>query len=253
VVETAASATPTPTTTTPTPTTPGTEATAPADQAPPLPTYSTQLAPAATLHYELRRNALVGQATLHWQPTDSGYQVSLQGRIGGLPAVEGVSQGGFDAAGIAPLRYSESRRGRELRAANFQRGAGRITYSGPAVEHPLVPGAQDRLSWLVQLGAVLQANPALAQPGAQVAMLVAGSRGDALPWTFAVQGMEAVTLPDDSVVQALHLHRAPQRPYDNHVDVWLDPSRHHLPVRLRLQLRATGEGTDYRLQRLELP
>lgn len=218
----------------------------------PLPTYTTQLPPAATLHFQLRRKAGVGQATLQWGPTDQGYRISLQGQVAGLPGVDWVSQGEIDEAGIAPLRYSESRRGREQRAANFQRGLQRITYSGPAVEHALVPGAQDRLSWLLQLGAVLSANPALAQEGAQVVMLVVGSRGDALAWTFEVQGMDTVQLPDGSVVQAVHVHRAPQRPYDTHADVWLDPARHHLPVRLHLQVRATGEGTDYLLQGLEL-
>ncbi len=84
-------------------------------------------------------------------------------------------------------------------------------------------------------------------------MLVVGSRGDAEAWTFAVLGMEAVELPDGSVAQALHLHRTPQRPYDTHADVWLDPARHHLPLRLWLHVRATGEGTDYLLERLELP
>ena len=233
----------------------GTQAEAPATSAgaTPLPVYTTQLAPAATLHYQLRRKAFSGQATLQWQPAANGYQISLQGQALGMPTAGWVSQGEFDSAGIAPARYSESRRGREQRAANFQRGLGRITYSGPAVAHALVPGAQDRLSWLLQLGAVLAANPALAQNGAQVAMLVVGSRGDATAWTFEVQGMEAVRLPDGSEVQALHLHRAPQRPYDTHADVWLDPARHHLPVRLHLQVRATGEGTDYLLERLDLP
>ena len=37
----------------------------------------------------------------------------------------------------------------------IQREAGRITFSGPQVEYPLLPGAQDRISWLLQLAAVL--------------------------------------------------------------------------------------------------
>lgn len=219
----------------------------------PLPVYTTRLPPAATLQYQLRRGALAGQATLQWQPAGTGYQIHLQGQALGKPLVEWASQGEFDDAGIAPVRYSESRRGRELRAANFERGAGRISYSGPAVEHALVPGAQDRLSWLFQLGAVLAANPGLAAADAEVAMWVVGSRGDAQTWTFTVLGMEAVDLPDGSAVPALHLHRAPTRPYDTHADVWLDPARHHLPVRLHLRVHATGEGTQYLLERLDLP
>ena len=40
---------------------------------------------------------------------------------------------------------------------------------------------------------------------------------------------------------------------DTRADVWLDPARHHLPVRVWLRARATGEGADYLLERLELP
>ena len=218
-----------------------------------VPVYTTQPAPAATLHYTLQRGSLRGQARLQWQPAGDTYRISLHGPAAGAPAAAWVSEGGFDAAGIAPTRYTESRRGRELRATNFQREAGRITYSGPSVQHPLLPGAQDRLSWMLHLGAVLAANPSLALPGAEVAMWVVGSRGDAEVWSFAVLGTQALALPGGDTVQALHLLRAPKRPYDTQAEVWLDPARHHLPVRVWLRARATGEGADYLLERLELP
>ena len=135
-----------------------------------VPVYATRLPPPATLQFEMRRGIAVGQAQLEWQPgaDQDHYRLTLQGSAVGAPAISWASQGGFDAAGVAPLRYTESRRGREVRAANFQRDSGRITYSGPAIEHPLVAGAQDRLSWMLQLAAVLAANPALAEPDAQV-------------------------------------------------------------------------------------
>ena len=69
----------------------------------------------------------------------------------------------IDADGVAPLRHADRRRARELRAANFQREA--------AAHHLLrarrsntrwPPGAQDRLSWMIQLPAIVAADPALA-------------------------------------------------------------------------------------------
>jgi hypothetical protein len=51
----------------------------------------------------------------------------------------------------------------------------------------------------------------------------------------------------------VHLHRDAHRPYDTRVDVWLDPARHHLPVRLRVQNRAEMEPTDFLLQTLTSP
>ena len=47
---------------------------------------------------------------------------------------------------------------------------------------------------------------------------------------------------------AVHLQRQPRRPYDTQADIWLDPVQHHLPVRLHLRVRATGEGSVLELQ-----
>jgi Protein of unknown function (DUF3108) len=210
-----------------------------------VPVYSTRPPSAALLRYEMRSGPFTAAATLTWRPTADSYTLELQGRA--PPPIEWASRGGFDAAGIAPLRHTESRRGREVRAVNFQRDSGRITFSGPAVEHPLVPGAQDRLSWIVQLAAILNANPQLTQPQAQVSMWVAGSRGDAEVWTFTVVAAVALDLPAGPVPAALHLIREPRRPYDTQAQVWLDPARDHLPVQLLLRVRATGEGTQFSL------
>jgi Protein of unknown function (DUF3108) len=214
----------------------------PGEAAPPV--YATRAPGAATLRYEARRNQRSGQAELVWQPEADGYRLQLHGAGLGMGL---ASAGGFDGAGLAPLRHTEIRRGRELRAANFQRDSGRITYSGPAIEHPLLPGAQDRLSWLVQLAAVLNADAALAEPGTQLRMVVAGARGDAEVWLFTVQPPSDLDLPAGRVVGAVHLLREPRRAYDTEVQVWLDPAREHLPVQLWLRLRATGEGTELRL------
>ena len=218
-----------------------------------LPVYATRLPAPATLQYEWRRGGGRSRAELQWRPDDGRYQLALRGQAPGAPPIGWSSQGGFDAAGIAPERYAESRRGREMRAANFQREAGRITFSGPAVEYPLLPGAQDRLSWMIQLAAVLAANPALAVVDAQVSMWVVGTRGDADAWTFTVIAIEDIELPAGLVRGAVHLRREPHRPYDTRVETWLDPARQHLPVRTRLQVRATGEGSEFLLVEMLAP
>lgn len=207
------------------------------------PIYTTQLPPPARLHYTLRRGGVTGTTQLDWAPDDGRYRLSLQGHLLAAPQAAWISQGLLDAAGVAPERYTENRRGRELRAANFQREAGRISFSGPRHELTLAPGAQDRLSWMIQLGAVLAANPDLTQAGAEIRVFVVGTRGDGEIWLFTVQGREALDLPGGRVEGAVHLYREPRRPYDTHADIWLDPARHYLPVRLHLRVRATGEGT----------
>jgi hypothetical protein len=222
-------------------------AAAPRAAAPPAaasapPTYRTRIPPSAVLRYDLRRGALGGEGELRWQHDDGRYELQLQGSVLGLSLLSQSSRGGFDAAGLAPERFLDRRRGREQRAANFQRERGLITYSGDAAQHPLLAGAQDRLSWMVQLAAIVDADPARWQPGTQVEMAVTGSRGDSDVWTFTVSGREAVELAGGRPIEALALAREPRKPHDTSVQVWLDPARHHLPVRLRLSNGRDGDA-----------
>ena len=199
-----------------------------------LPVYATRLPPAARLHYRLQRGEAVGAAQLQWQHDADGYLLRLDTAWPGQSAAGSASRGQIDAEGVAPLRHAELRRMREVRAANFQREAGRITFSGPQLAYALPPGAQDRLSWMIQLPGIVEADAALARAGASVTLFVVGTRGDAEPWRFEVLGAEPLVLPAGEVPQALRLKREPTRPYDTRVEVWLDPARQHLPVRVLL-------------------
>lgn len=198
-----------------------------------LPQYRTQIPPAMTLHYHMHRGALRGAGELTWRPGAKDYVARLEGRIAGFSILTWVSQGGFDAAGLAPVRYTDKRRGKSELAANFQRGAGKINFSGPATEYPLLPGSQDRMSWMIQIAAIASADPKRLATGARLAMYVVGARGDAEVWAFKVQGVEDVAT-GDSPVQAIKLVREPRKPQDTRVEVWLAPSLHYLPVRARL-------------------
>jgi len=224
----------------------------------PPPVYRTQPAPPATLFFELKRGLVVGQAVLQWRP-DSGnasYALTLQAQAFGMQVAAWNSSGRFDAAGLAPERYAELRRGREVRATNFQRAAQKISFSAQSNEFELTPGAQDRSSWMLQLGAVLQANPELALPGALVTLVVAGTRGAPEPWVFTVVDRAGLTLTagDSPITLAtVQLLREPRRPYDTRVRVWLDPARHHLPVKVQMLVHATGEGQEFELRRMSLP
>jgi len=211
---------------------PSGEAPAPSGEAP-WPVYATRLPEAAELHYRVQRGDRVGSAQLQWQPGDAGYRLRLDTRWPGQAPRGLASHGRVDAEGVAPVRHAELQRAREVRAVNFQREAGRITFSGPQLAYELQPGAQDRLSWLIQLPAILQADATLARQGTTVRIFVVGTRGDAEPWRFEVQAHEALELPAGAVARALYLRREPTRPYDTRVEVWLDPAREHLPVRAR--------------------
>jgi hypothetical protein len=212
-----------------------------------IPVYATLLPPAGRWRYRLQRGLVVGDAELDWVPmADARYELHLQGRVAGVTLLEWASQGQIDAAGVAPERFAVRRRGRDRQAANFQRAPGKITFSGPTHELPWVPGVQDRLSWMLQLPAIVAAAPERFGAGTTVLLFVAGARGDGDVWAFVVQGLE--TLGD---TPALKLVREPRRLYDTRAEVWLDPADHFLP--LRLLQTPTGGGAALELQREREP
>jgi hypothetical protein len=205
-----------------------------------IPAYKTQMPSAALLRYEMQRGALYGTGDLAWRPREGQYELKFEGRVAGLMVITQISLGGFDSAGLAPTRFTDQRIRRSLTAANFQRQAGKITYSQPQIEHTLRPGSQDRLSWMVQLAAIAAAEPAVSAPGGKVLMFVTGTQGDAEMWVFRCVGAETVRTGLGEVA-TIKFKREPREAYDTSVEVWLDPQRHHLPVRA---LQRSGEGGD---------
>ncbi len=212
-----------------------------AESSPP-PLYATRLPPAATLRYELRRGRLSGSGDLLWRPEGERYTLRLEGSVVGLNVLTQVSEGVLDAHGLAPLRFTDQRARRAAVAANFEREAGRIRFSGPSHEVPWQPGVQDRLSWMVQLAAVAGAEPARLAAGERIVLQVVGARGDASLWAFRSEGPETLTLFSERI-ETVRLLREPRSAYDTRVEVWLDPARHHLPVRATL-----GSGDEDRLE-----
>jgi hypothetical protein len=215
-----------------------------------VPVYATRMPAPASLHYQLQRGAVAGHGQLLWQRRDDAYELSLEGELMGMPVLGSVSRGTIDADGLAPLRLAERRRAREVRAANFQRDTQRITFSGPQIEYALMPGAQDRLSWMIQLPAIVEADGALTRTGARVTLFVVGTRGDAEAWHFDAQGRETLELPAGTVADALRFVREPRRPYDTRVEVWLDPARQYLPVRVVLGTVPGGAPLELQLVRV---
>ena len=96
-----------------------------------------------------------------------------------------------------------------------------------------MPGTQDRLSWMVQLPAILNGLPKPPIPGLGLELYVTGARGDTDIWTFRFVGPENVTSAAGNFAAAKWV-REPRRPNDTSIEVWLDPARRHLPIRAKL-------------------
>ena len=205
-----------------------------------VPTYRTVVPPPFAYAYDLRRGERTGRAELHWDPQGTRYTARLTGSLDGRPWIAWDSEGAFDVDGLAPQRHTDRRRGRSAQAANFQREAGKVTFSGPSVEHPLAPGAQDGLSWMLQLAAIATADPSLVGPGGRVSLVVVGDRGEADVWTFVHVGEERLSRTDGEV-RVVRLLRDARGVHDLQAEVWLDLTDHYLPVRFSIS-GANGAG-----------
>lgn len=211
----------------------------------PPPVWTTRVPGDFTVAYTLRRGEEAARpATLRFESREGRYTLQLQ--VGGAArGPEQASQGRIDPVGLVPERYLDRRRARSAAAANFDPSSARITYSGASAVQPLFAGAQDRLSWVVQLAAVLEADPTRAQAGARLPLYVSGARGDAQLWAFEVRRhipKEGSGSTGDAFV---HLVREPERPYDLRVEAWLDPAQQHLPARLRLTPVPAGAPLEW--------
>jgi hypothetical protein len=179
----------------------------------------------AAWHYRLRQDGQDGEALLDWQPqTDGRYRLRLTRQLGGRaqPALESLGRTG--TAGLTPERFALQRGGQDRQAVNFDTAERLIRFSASTAKLPAPDGVQDRLSWWLQLAALVQARPA---PGGRWHVWVAGLRGDLREWVFEMVEPGA----DDA--GTLHLRRLRLGEQDPGVELWLDPARGYWPVRLR--------------------
>jgi hypothetical protein len=165
----------------------------------------------------------------------------LQASVAGALLFQQSSQGGLDASGLAPERFIDQRARRGTRAVSFQREAGRVSFSAVPGAVDLGVGMQDRLSWIAQLAAVASANPDRLVAGGEIVLMLVGTRGEVVPWRFVSLGAAA----DEAVAAPLiHLQRSAAFTYDTAVDVWLDASPPHWPVRAQWRNGPADPGLE---------
>jgi hypothetical protein len=176
---------------------------------------------------------------LQWRHDGSDYEARLELSAPLFPSRVQRSTGRITAEGLAPLRFSDRARSEE--AAHFQREEGKVSFSTNRPDAPLMAGAQDRLSVLLQLGAMIGGDPAKFPPGTTVTVQTASTR-DAEAWEFTVDSEEQLELPGGPV-SALKLTRKPRKEFDQRVELWLAPAMDYVPVRLRLT-QPNGDWVD---------
>ena len=188
------------------------------------------------------------RAELLWQHDGSRYEArqELSAFLIGSRAQRSV--GAITAQGLLPERFSD--RSRSEQAAHFDYAKGRVTFSANTPEAPMGPGAQDRLSVFIQLGAMLAADPGRFVPGTQVTLTTVSARS-ADRWTFTIEGPETLDLPSGPT-PVLKLQRLPRKDYDQKAELWVAPALGYLPVRIRLT-QANGDFADLQLRSSSAP
>lgn len=186
-------------------------------------------------------------AELGWQQDGANYDARLSFGAFGLRRVQ-TSRGQITVDGLAPLRFSDKYRS-EL-AAHFVREKGQVTFSANTPDAPLLAGAQDRLSVVLQLAAMVAGDPERFPSASTITLQIIGPR-DADIWLFTVEEDETLTLPGGP--QATRkLVRNPRREFDQKVELWLAPALGYLPARIRIT-EANGDYIDQKWLSSEAP
>ena len=211
------------------------------------PTGAVRLPGSALVKYKVEANKFPYSANgeLLWQQEGQAYKARLSFSAFGQTRLQ-TSQGQITPAGLAPVRFADKYRSEV--AAHFNREQGKVTFSANTPDAPLLTGAQDRLSVILQLAALVAGNPEQFAPATTVTVQVVGAR-DADTWLFTVGEEETLSLAGGEQ-RALKLVRNPRQPFDQKVELWLAAQLDYLPVRLKIT-EANGDYIDQKWQSIE--
>jgi hypothetical protein len=201
---------------------------------------ASKLSTSTRLMYNLKTNKFPFSlnAELLWRNLGASYSARLSYSAFGLTRMQ-TSRGQVTPVGLAPERFADKYKSEV--AAHFNYAGGKITFSANTPDAVLLPGAQDRLSVLMQLGALLASDPERFKTGTTVALQTVGPRAADI-WLFTVGESESLAMPGGTV-SGLKLERNPRDLYDQKVEVWLSPQLNYLPARIRIT-ETNGDSAD---------
>ena len=169
----------------------------------------------------------LGQAFYTWQRRDGRYSLVSIARATGLTAlfVSGklvqTSLGTITPNGLQPEHYWFARNERKQDTAHFDWKQGRVVQGGGSAELP--PGSQDLLSFPFHLAMTVDESTR------EWSLWVSNGR-KLREYLFRNLGRERLTLGEREV-DTLHVQGS--RSGEGTLDVWLAPSHHWLPLRIR--------------------
>lgn len=183
-------------------------------------------------------------ADLLWQHDQDSYRLRFEFKLLSVLVRSQTSTGAVGVPGLQPLQFVDRVRSEE-RSARFDRQRQQVTFSDrDKPDVALEAGAQDRLSIIFQLAALVAGEPARYPPGSRLAIQTIG-HNDAQTWHFIVAPEQTLRYQGEPL-PAVKLTRELRDPKDQTVDVWFAPRLGYLPVRLKI----TQQDGDYIEQQL---
>jgi hypothetical protein len=171
----------------------------------------------------------LGQATYTWRVNRGGYHLESVAQASGLASlfVSGsivqTSKGRMAGSGLIPELFTQTKSERRQDTARFDWVNKRLILADG--HETLRPGTQDLLSFPFHLAMTVEAG--------DKAWVLPVTNGRKLKgYDFALLGRERLEVVKTSV-ETLHVQGS--RAGDGSLDVWLAPTRHWLPMRIRTQ------------------
>ena len=189
-------------------------------------------------------------ADLLWQHDRQHYLLRFEFKLFSVLLRSQTSSGEIAGDGLRPLTFIDRVRSKERRAT-FERQHGQVSFSADgAPAAALEAGAQDRLSIIFQLGALVAGDPAKFPPGAKLDIQTIGPT-DAQTWHFTVAPAEKLRFQGEPL-PTVKLERDLRDPKDQRVEVWFAPSLGYLPVQLKIT-QQDGDWIEQHLNAVDPP
>lgn len=208
--------------------------------------------PSTRLKYDVRGESkgfpYFANGELRWVQDGKTYDARMEISMFLLGSRVQTSVGQVTPHGLAPTRFGDKFRSEV--AAHFDHEKNKVSFSANTPDVPLLPGGQDQLSALMQLAAMIAAQPSQFVVGTTLPIQAVGPRS-AESWVFTVGATEKLTLPGGEL-STLRLSRDAPGEYAPKMELWLAPSLGYLPVRIRLT-QANGEVLDQQWRSTQAP
>jgi GNAT superfamily N-acetyltransferase len=189
-----------------------------------------------TLTYELSYNGIVAaEMTDVLEHDGKRFSLSSEGRGKGIGALlyHGTAKrwcrGEITSTGLRPLEYREQRGDKPASVAKFDWIGKTLTleHDGKSETTRLVPGMQDRLSFLYNFA--FEAAPDL-KPGKQIKVTATDGRG-LTRFQYTVAAPEMLKTPAGEF-ETVHLVKQRENDEDKGTELWFARDRDYLPVRI---------------------